>query len=36
MLTPSLLMTAFGWLHSLYAPFFRRKQIQLLRKLAEK
>ena len=36
MLTPSLLMTAFGWLHSLYAPFFRRKQIQLLRKLDEK
>jgi len=33
MLTPSLLMTAFGWAHSLYAPFFRKRQIRLLRKL---
>lgn len=32
MLTPSLLMTAYGWAHSLYAPFFRRRQIRLLRK----
>ena len=33
MLTPSLLMTAFGWAHSLYAPFFRKKQIRLMREL---
>ena len=33
MLTPSPLMTAFGWVHSLYAPFFRKKQERLLRKL---
>lgn len=33
MLTPSLLMMAFGWLHSLYAPFFRKKQIRLMRKV---
>ena len=35
MLTPSLLMTAFGWAHSLYAPFFRRKQIRLMRELGK-
>lgn len=33
MLTPSLLMAAFGWAHSLYAPIFRRRQIRLMRKL---
>lgn len=33
MLTPSLVMTAFGWVHSLYAPFFRIKQGHLMRKL---
>ncbi len=30
MLTPSALMLAFGWLHSLYAPFFRRRQSRIL------
>jgi 3-dehydrosphinganine reductase len=33
MLTASKLMTAFGWAHSLYAPFFRKKQIRLMREL---
>ena len=33
MLTPSAVMTAFGWAHSLYAPFFRKKQIAMMRKL---
>lgn len=33
MLTPSLLMTAFGWAHSLYAPYFRTKQIRLMHKV---
>ena len=35
MLTPSLLMTAFGWAHSLYAPFFRERQIKLMRRLRQ-
>ncbi len=33
MLTPGVLMSAFGWLHSLYAPFFRRQQLRILRRL---
>lgn len=33
MLTQSRLMAAFGWLHSLYAPLFRKKQERLMRKL---
>jgi 3-dehydrosphinganine reductase len=33
MLTPGPLITAFGLFHSLYAPFFRRKQRRILREL---
>ena len=33
MLTPSVVMTAFGWAHSLYAPLFCRKQIGMMRKV---
>lgn len=36
MLTPSRLMTAFGLLHSLYAPVFRWRQGRILRGVAEK
>ena len=32
MLTPSLLMSLFGWLHSLYAPAFLRRQISMLKR----
>lgn len=36
LLTPSPLMTAFGWLHSLYAPLFRHQQRQKIAELAKK
>lgn len=36
LLTPSPLMTAFGWLHSLYAPLFRHQQRQKIAALARK
>ena len=36
MLTPSLLLVAFGWTHSLYAPFFRNRQHRMLRALKTK
>lgn len=32
MLTPGALMRAFGWLHSLYGPLFRRQQKRLMRR----
>ena len=35
-LTPSLLMAAFGWTHSFYAPFFRKRQDRLMRALKNK
>lgn len=35
MLTNSALMTLFGWFHSLYAPFFRRRQKNILRRHQE-
>ena len=35
-LTPSLLMAAFGWIHSLYAPFFRKRQERMLRQIMQK
>ena len=34
MLTPSLLIGAFGWFHSLYAPIFRALQIRILTRFA--
>lgn len=36
LLTPSPLMTAFGWLHSLYAPLFRHQQRKKIAALANK
>jgi 3-dehydrosphinganine reductase len=36
LLTPSPLMTAFGWLHSLYAPVFRYQQRRKIAELAAK
>ncbi|MFM8749948.1 SDR family oxidoreductase [Rhabdaerophilum sp.] len=36
LLTPSPLMTAFGWLHSLYAPLFRHQQRRKIAELARK
>ncbi len=36
LLTPSPLMTAFGWLHSLYAPLFRYQQRKKIAALARK
>jgi 3-dehydrosphinganine reductase len=36
LLTPSPLMTAFGWLHSLYAPLFRYQQRRKIAELAAK
>lgn len=35
-LTPSTLMMAFGWMHSLYAPIFRRRQFAILKRHASK
>lgn len=34
LLTPSPLITAFGWLHSLYAPLFRHQQRRIIARLA--
>ncbi len=36
LLTPSPLMTAFGWFHSLYAPLFRHQQRRKIAELAGK
>jgi 3-dehydrosphinganine reductase len=36
LLTPSALMTTFGWLHSLYAPLFRHQQRRKIAELAKK
>ena len=36
MLTPSLRMAAFGWLHSLHAAYFRKKQERLMRQIVRK
>ncbi len=36
LLTPSPLMTAFGWFHSLYAPLFRHQQRRKIAELAKK
>jgi len=34
LLAPGWLMALYGWFHSLYAPFFRRNQISVLRQIA--
>ena len=34
MLTPGWLITLFGWMHSLYAPFFRWHQSRIIRQIA--
>ena len=35
LLAPGWLMALYGWFHSLYAPFFRRSQISVLRQIAQ-
>ncbi len=35
-LAPSLLISLFGWTHSLYAPFFLARQVRLMRKIVAK